>query len=112
MPMREPMHLTNRDRVAVAFRILGALSGGALVLFAFATSNWNSPWMIAMFVLIVVGGALAYHLLTSLVRCPSCSHAVANFRIGQVGETRKEFVCRHCGATAWLKEGFYWQSDF
>jgi hypothetical protein len=97
--------------VALAFRIAGAAAGLVIIILAFATSSWNTPWLIALFVAIVIGGAAAYHLLTSVVRCPSCRSGVVNFRIGQAEAKRKIFSCRHCGATAWLTEGFYWQRE-
>lgn len=68
-------------------------------------------WFLVAFVFVVVGGALSYHLLTSMVRCPSCRDRVYNFRIGEAEAKRKIFSCRRCGAKAWLAEGFYWQSD-
>jgi hypothetical protein len=105
------MHLLNRDRFALAFRITGALAGFAFMGLAFATSSWSKGWVVALFIVVVVGGGLAYHLLTSIVRCPSCRSAVFNLGIGPVDAKRKFFCCRRCGTTAWLAEGFYWQSD-
>ena len=92
-------------------RIVGAVTGLAIFAFAFATSRWDSTWVLALIAVVVIGGGVAYHLLTSMVRCPSCGNGVFNFRIGQVGEKKKTFSCRQCGATAWLAEGFYWQRD-
>lgn len=111
MTARESTHLSSRDRLALAFRIAGAVSGLALIALAFATSSWNSPLVLTLFVIVVIGGAVAYHLLTSVVRCPSCRSRLFNFRIGQAEAKRKTFSCRRCGATAWLAEGFYWQSE-
>lgn len=82
-----------------------------MVVLAFATSSWNSGWFLGLFAVVVIGGGVSYHLLTSVVRCPSCRNAVFNVRIWAVGAKRKAFSCRHCGATAWLAEGFYWQED-
>jgi len=96
----------------MAFRIAGALAGAAIAVLAFATSSWSSAWVVGTFVVVVVGGAAVYHLLTSVVRCPACSQGVVNLRIGSVDEKRKHFHCRNCGATAWLAEGFFWQGDF
>jgi len=110
--IKEPIHLVRRDRIAVVFRVAGALLGFGVIAFAFATSSWNNPWVVVLFCVVVVGGALAYYLLTSIVRCPSCSARVSNFRIGALGAERKEFACGHCGAKSWLKEGFYWQREF
>lgn len=104
-------HLRLRDRFALAFRIVGTIAGFAVVIAAFATSSWHSVWMIALVVVVVIGGALSYHLLTSIVRCPACSNAIVNLAIGSVDTKRKHFNCRHCGAQAWLAEGFYWQDD-
>jgi len=104
-------HLSARDRVALAFRIAGAVTGLAIVVLAFATSSWNRGWVVVLFTVVAVGGAVSYHLLTSVVRCPSCRRRVFNFRIGQPEAKRKTFSCRRCGATAWLAEGFYWQHD-
>lgn len=103
-------HLAKRDRVALAFRIVGAVAGLVLFAFAFATSRWDNTWVLALIAVVVIGGGISYHLLTSMVRCPSCGNGVFNFRIGQVDE-KKTFSCRQCGATAWLAEGFYWQRD-
>ncbi len=104
-------HLSKRDRVALAFRIAGAVVGLGIIVFAFATSSWNRAWVLVLIAVVVIGGAVSYHLLTSMVRCPSCKNGVFNFRIGQIEEKRKMFLCRRCGATAWLAEGFYWQRE-
>jgi hypothetical protein len=104
-------HLVFRDRVALVFRIVGAVAGFAIMTTAFATSSWSSAWVIALFTAVVVGGAVSYHLLTSIVRCPGCSNGVVNLRIGPIEERRKQFSCRRCGTMAWLAEGFYWQHD-
>lgn len=106
-----PTHLSKRDRVALAFRIVGALAGLAIILFAFATSSWNSAWVLVLIAVVVIGGAVSYHLLTSMVQCPTCRNSMFNFRIGQVEAKQKIFSCRSCGATAWLAEGFYWQRE-
>lgn len=104
-------HLTKRDRVALAFRIIGALVGFAVITWAFATSSWNKEWVLLLVVVLVIGGAVFYHLMTSMVRCPSCRNGVFNFRIGAVEARQKNFLCPRCGAKAWLAEGFYWQRD-
>ena len=111
MNSAESAHLSNRDRLALAFRVVGAVSGLALIVVAFATSSWNSTWVLVLIAVVVIGGAVSYHLLTSMVRCPSCRSGVFNFRIGSAEAQRKTFSCRRCGATAWLAEGFYWQRD-
>jgi hypothetical protein len=105
------IHLSSRDRWARALRIIGAIAGFALIAFGFATSTWNSARVVVPFGIVAVGGALAYHLLTSIVRCPTCRHRLVNLRIGADDAKRKHFPCRRCGATAWLTEGFYWQDD-
>ncbi len=107
----ESMHLSRRDKFALAFRIAGAVAGFAIVAVAFATSSWNSGWVLILFPLVVIGGGVSYYLLTSVVRCPACQNRIMNFRIGLIEAKRKEFSCRRCGATAWLSEGFYWQDD-
>jgi len=96
----------------MAFRIAGAVTGLAIAALAFATASWDRGWVRVLFAVVAVGGAVAYHLLTSVVRCPSCRNGVVNFRIGTVEADRKTFACRRCGHTAWLAEGFYWQRDF
>lgn len=111
MNEHEPTHLRFRDRLALAYRIVGALAGFAIIVAAFATSGWNSGWVIAAVIAVVVGGAVSYHLLTSIVRCPGCGGRIVNLRIGSDDAKRKHFSCRRCGAAAWLIEGFYWQSD-
>jgi hypothetical protein len=108
----DTIHLKLQDRLAFAFRVAGTLAGMTLIIAIFATSGWNNGIMIWLFCLIVVGGALAYHLLTSLARCPGCRNATSNFRIGADQEKRKVFTCTRCGTSAYLVEGFYWQSDF
>ena len=108
---KEPMRLLNRDRLALAFRITGVVAGFAIIGVASAASSWSKEWVVALSIVVVIGGAIAYHLLTSIVRCPSCRSGVFNFRIGPVDAKRKFFHCRRCGTTAWLAEGFYWQSD-
>ncbi len=97
--------------MALAFRIVGAIAGLAIIACAFATSSWHSRWVLVLVGVVVIGGAVSYHLLTSIVRCPSCRNGVFNFRIGQIDEKQKIFSCRRCSATAWLAEGFYWQRD-
>lgn len=108
----EPTHLSSRDRFALAFRIAGSVTGLTTAALAFATSSWNSGWVVALFAFVTIGGGVSYHLLTSVIRCPSCRNGVFNFRIAADDAKRKTFTCRHCGATAWLSEGFYWQGDF
>jgi hypothetical protein len=104
-------HLSRRDKFALAFRIAGAVAGFAIIAVAFATSSWNSLWVLILFPLVVIGGGVSYYLLTSIVRCPACQNRMMNFRIGPIEAKRREFSCRSCGATAWLSEGFYWQDD-
>lgn len=108
-----PIHLKRRDRTAVAFRVVGALSGFALIIWAFATSSWDSGWTKAAFVLITAGGVLSYHLLTSIAPCPNCRTAMINLRISDPDtDSKKRFKCKRCGTSAYLSEGFYWQGDF
>jgi hypothetical protein len=109
--MGDSTHLSSRDRLALAFRIAGAVAGFSIIAVAFATSSWNRSWMVMLFAIVVIGGGVGYYLLTSIVRCPACGDGMSNLRIGPVGATRREFSCRRCGATAWLSEGFYWQRD-
>lgn len=97
--------------MAIAFRIIGAVVGLAIIAYAFATSSWNNGWILLLLAVVVIGGAVFYHLLTSMVRCPSCGSGVFNFRIGELEAKQKNFLCRRCGAEAWLTEGFYWQRD-
>jgi uncharacterized protein YbaR (Trm112 family) len=111
MVVNSRVHLERRDRHAFRFRLSGAVVGAAVVVAAFATSSWDSPWVIGAFVLVTCGGAVAYYLLTSIVRCPSCNARLANFRIASDDERQKTFACGRCGAAAYLREGFYWQSD-
>jgi hypothetical protein len=112
MSPAEPIHLTRHDRLAIAFRIAGTLGGMTVIVATFVTSSWSNGIMIALFCLVTVGGALAYHVLTSLARCPKCRSVTSNFRIGADDEKRKVFTCPHCGTSAYLAEGFYWQCDF
>ena len=112
MDAKAAVHLFRRDRCALAFRIVGTLAGFAVIGFAFATSSWNDRWVLVLFACVAGGGAGAYHLLTSIVPCPTCGEQMFNFGIGPAGSKRKHFQCRRCGARAWLAEGFYWQSDF
>ncbi len=109
--MRGSTHLSSRDRWALAFRIAGAVAGFSIIAVAFATSSWNTSWVLLLFAIVVIGGAVAYYILTSIVRCPACGDGMTNLRIGPVDAKRREFSCRRCGATAWLSEGFYWQRD-
>jgi hypothetical protein len=37
---------------------------------------------------------------------------MVNFGITADDTKRKLFVCRRCGASAYLTEGFFWQRDF
>jgi predicted RNA-binding Zn-ribbon protein involved in translation (DUF1610 family) len=105
------VHLESRDRHALWFRMAGAAIGAAVIVAAFATPGGTSPWVISAFLLVTVGGAIAYYLLTSIVRCPSCGVPLTNFRIESDDEKRKTFACDQCGSVAFLREGFYWQSD-
>lgn len=108
----EPTHLHGRDRIAFRFRVAGALGGLAFVAWAFATSGWTSAWVVTLFGVVTIGGAAAYHVLTSVVRCPACSSRLSNWRISSADADRKQFACDSCGARAWLREGFYWQRDW
>lgn len=112
MHANEPIHLQQRDRIAVVYRICGALAGLVLMAVAFAMEGWDTPGLIPLFVLVTGGGAISYHVLTSVVACPRCGARMVNFRVPSPDSTRKLFVCRHCAASAYLKEGYYWQSDF
>lgn len=111
MVMSSGVHLERRDRHAFWFRVAGVAIGAAVIFAAFATSSWDNPWVVVGFILVTVGGAVAYYLLTSIVRCPSCSARLANFRIASDDERQKTFACGRCGSAAYLREGFYWQSD-
>jgi len=103
--------LAKRDHVAIAFRVVGAGAGLAAIAVAFATSSWNNVRMLVFLAVVIIGGAVIYHLLTSMARCPSCANWLFNFRIGKVEARQKNFSCRRCGAQAWLAEGFFWQAD-
>jgi DNA-directed RNA polymerase subunit RPC12/RpoP len=107
----EATHLSTQDRLALALRITSAVIGFSVIAGAAATSSWNNRWVLALLAIIVLGGAVVYYLLTSVVRCPSCRHRVLNLGIGPVDAKRKLFSCRRCGAKAWLREGFYWQGE-
>jgi hypothetical protein len=107
----EPIHLARRDRFALVSRIAGTLIGFVIIILASAFSGWSNGWVIGFFVFVIVGGALWYHLLTSIVRCPGCTRRLFNLRISSEDSKRKLFVCNQCGTTAWLREGFYWQRE-
>jgi len=110
--MTSPVHLTKRDRIALGLRLVGTLLGFSVIVFGFATSSWNSPLVVGLFSFVTVGGGLSYYLLTSIIRCSACSEKVTNFRIGPAEAKRKVFSCARCGTNSWLREGFYWQSEF
>ncbi|MEX2125398.1 MAG: hypothetical protein WD795_16005 [Woeseia sp.] len=103
--------MKTRDRFTLIFRVAGAISGLLIIVAAFATSSWGNGWVVAVFVLITVGGAISYHVLTSVVRCPACAGRVFNWRISSERAKSKLFSCRKCGTLAWLAEGFYWQRE-
>lgn len=105
------VHMRARDRFALRFRVVGALVGLPIIAVVFATSSWRNPWVVALYALVTVGGAVGYHLLTSVVRCPACAATVTNWRVASEDATRKLFPCGRCGTVAWLAEGFYWQGD-
>jgi hypothetical protein len=105
------VHLEARDRFVFVFRVVGAIGGLLLIAAVFATSSWENGWVIPLFVLVTVGGGIAYHVLTSVVRCPACGSRVFNWGISSEDAKRKLFSCRRCGTVAWLAEGFYWQDD-
>lgn len=107
----EAIHLKNRHRFAIAYRVAGTAVGLALVVLAVATSSWANGWIIALFGFVTVGGALTYHLLTSMTLCPKCRADMTNFRISFEETKRKLFHCARCGVSAYLTEGFYWQRD-
>jgi hypothetical protein len=112
MAADQAIHLRTRDRRVLVYRVAGALCGFALIIAGFATASWDNGWMQALFGLVTVGGALSYHLLTSVMRWPTCSSRVMNFRISADDAERKLFSCSRCGTSAYLTEGFYWQRDF
>ena len=109
--MNPPVHLTRRDRFALAFRLVGVIVSLALVIAIAATWGWSSAATLVLVALVIGAGALLYHLLTSIVRCPACAGRIYNLRIASDHAKRKLFHCMRCGAVAWLREGFYWQSD-
>ena len=106
----EPIRLERQDRLVFAYRIAGAISGLFLVFWSLASSSWKRPEVQVSLFLVIVGGALLYHLLTSLVRCARCRAFTTNFAIGRKGP-RKLFHCVRCGSVVYLTEGFFWQSD-
>ncbi len=103
--------MTRRDQVAFAVRLIGTVVGLSLVAWAFATSSWRRGMTLALLFAVVVGGAVVYHLLTSLARCPACRARTVNLTIGRASEKGKLFRCRRCGAVAYLREGFSWQRE-
>jgi predicted RNA-binding Zn-ribbon protein involved in translation (DUF1610 family) len=105
-------HLSVRDRLAFRFRVAGTLGGLAFIAWAFARSNWESTWVYVVCGVVTVGGAVAYHVLTSFVRCPTCANHMVNLRISSAKTTTKRFLCGQCGTSAYLHEGFYWQRDW
>jgi hypothetical protein len=107
---KEPTHLVHRDRLALAFRIVGTAVGFVALVMAFTATSLTSV-AIGFLVLTICGGAVSYHLLTSMVRCPACANRVSNLGIASADAQRKIFLCPHCGTTAWLREGFYWQRE-
>lgn len=111
METRALIHLKRRDRFAVAFRIVGALLGLVVIAVASLTASWTQVWVITLFSVIVVGGAFSYHVLTSIVSCPSCGSRMQNLGISSEDAKFKAFKCRQCGASSYLREGFYWQRD-
>lgn len=112
MDLDEPKHLRVRDRIAFWFRVTGAFCGLAFIAWVFASSNWGKAWVITLFAVITIGGAAAYHVLTSFVRCPTCASDVVNLRISSAEANKKHFLCGKCGTSAYLQEGFYWQRDW
>jgi len=107
----QPEHLKTRDRFAWTFRVVSALCGLLIYATAFATSSWENRWVVALISIVTVGGAIAYHVLTSVVRCPACANRVFNWRIPSDHAKRILFACSKCGKRAWLAEGFYWQGE-
>jgi len=106
------VRMKDRDRVAFLYRVAGTIAGLALAAWTFAASAWNSPWSIGLMLLLLVGGAMSYHVMTSVARCPSCRARMVNFSIGRADALTKPFRCPGCGASAYLTEGFFWQRDF
>ncbi len=104
-------HLAAQDRAAFILRIAGAVTGFAVIAVTAATSSWGNRWVLAVLLITIIGGAVAYYLLTSIAQCPSCRNRMHNFEIGSVDAKRKLFSCSCCGAMAWIAEGFYWQRD-
>lgn len=101
-----------RDRLAFAYRLRGASFGLAFVVWALASSSRKRGWIIALLLAVVVGGAVVYHLLTSIAQCPSCNSRIVDLGIGRAEARRKLFRCDRCGTTAYLTEGFVWQREF
>jgi hypothetical protein len=106
-----PVRLERRDRFALGYRVVAASAGLGLGAWAFASGAIDHLAVIAFFVVLIVGGAAVYHLVTSIVRCPTCAATVRNFRIQDDDAPRKTFRCARCGTAAYLTEGFFWQSD-
>jgi hypothetical protein len=105
-----PIRLTRSDRLALAYRLGCTILGAALVAGSYAWYSWENP-TIALFVGVTVGGAIAYHVLTSVARCPRCNARMINLAVTSPETRRKLFRCSHCGTVAYLTAGFFWQDD-
>ncbi len=105
-----PIRLERRDRLAFRYRVGSVILGLPFLAWSVISSSLGA-WTIALFVLFTVGGAISYHLLTSVVRCPSCRARTVNLAIQGSESRRKMFRCTRCGTVAYLTEGFFWQSE-
>jgi hypothetical protein len=86
------------DRIAAIQRFAGVL----LLLPGRGASSLH--WLVVGGA--TVGGAVLYHVLTSVRYCVHCGASIAVFAIRKPGPLGKRFSCTTCGQHTDSKEGF------
>ena len=107
MAQRIPTNAT-LDRTVALLRIAGVLLVLPYIFWLLLTGRGASPLHWFAVGVATVGGALLYHLLTSVRQCVHCGARVGAFAIRRPGPLGKRFTCVSCGLHTESREGFVW----
>src|SRR5688500_16076381 len=96
------------DRIAAIQRIAGVLLLLPCIFWLVLSGRWASS--LHWFVIggATVGGAVLYHVLTSVRHCVHSGASVVSFAIRRPGPLGKRFSCTTCGQHTDSREGFVW----
>jgi hypothetical protein len=96
------------DRIAAIQRIAAVVLLLPYIFWLLLSGRWVSPlhWLVIGGV--TVGGAVLYHVLTSVRHCVHCGASITAFAIRKPGPLGKRFSCASCGQHTDSREGFVW----